>query len=80
MRRVAARLVPKELNFVQKQYREQVSLDMLDCANSDPPFMERIITGESELRRKGESKPKQSRQSRSKVKVMLIVSYIFVVR
>lgn len=46
MRRVAARLVPKELNFLQKQYREQVSLDMLDRANSDPTFMERIITGD----------------------------------
>lgn len=43
MRRVAARVVPKELNFLQKKYRKQVSLDMLDCANSDSIFMERQI-------------------------------------
>lgn len=45
-RRVTARLIPKELNFLQKQYRKQVSLDMLDRVNSDPTFMERIITGD----------------------------------
>uniref|UniRef100_A0A0K2VAF9 Histonelysine Nmethyltransferase SETMARlike [Megachile rotundata] n=1 Tax=Lepeophtheirus salmonis TaxID=72036 RepID=A0A0K2VAF9_LEPSM len=44
MRRVAARLSPKYLNFVQKQYCEEVSLDMLDRPNSDPTFTERIIT------------------------------------
>ena len=43
MRRVAARLVPKELNFLQKQYHEQVSLDMLDRSNYDLTFMQRII-------------------------------------
>jgi len=90
MRRVAARLVPKDLNFLQKRYREQVSLDMLDRCNSDPTFMKRIITGDetwvyeydmqtsqqaSEWRGKDESKPKKPRQSRSKVKVMLIVFF-----
>jgi len=45
IRRVSARIVLKELNFLQKQYREQVSLGMLDPANSNPTFMERIITG-----------------------------------
>ena len=49
MRGVAARLVLKELKFLQKQYCEQVSLDMLDCANPHPTFMERIITSQSRL-------------------------------
>ena len=90
MRRASARIVPKELNFLQKQYREQVSLDMLDHKNSDPTFMERIITGDetwvyefdmqrnhesSEWRTKEELKPKKPRQSRSKVKVMVIVFF-----
>ena len=90
MRRVATRLVPKDLNFLQKQYREQVSLDILNRANSDPIFMERIIasdetsvyefdmqTGQQPLkwRTKDKSKPKKRRQSRSKFKVMLIVFF-----
>lgn len=90
MRRVAARFVPKELNFLQKDHRVQVSLDMLDRVNSDPTFMERIITGDetwvyeydmltsqqsSEWREKNEPKPREPRQSRSKIKVMLIVFF-----
>ena len=39
MRRVAARLVPIQLNF-----RVQIAMDMLDRANSDPNFMGSIIT------------------------------------
>jgi len=90
MRRVNACIVPKELNFLQKQYRQQISLDMLDHANSNATFMERIITGDetwvyefdmqtsqqsSEWRTKAEPKPKQSRQSLLKVKVVLIVFF-----
>ena len=63
---------------------------MLDRVNSDPTFVERIITGDetcvhefdmqtgqqsSEWRTKDESNPKKPRQSRSKVKVMLIVFF-----
>lgn len=29
MRRVSARLVPKELNFLQKEHRKQIAQDML---------------------------------------------------
>ena len=46
MRRIAARLVPKELNSLLKQQHEQASLDLLNRANSDPTFMERIITSD----------------------------------
>lgn len=90
MKRVSARLVPIELNFLQKQYREQVASDMLERANSDPTFMERIITGDetwvyeydtlttqqsSEWREKNEPKPKKPRKSRSRIKTMLIVFF-----
>lgn len=46
MRRVAARPVPKELNFFQTEHRKRVAADMLERVNSDPTFMERIITGD----------------------------------
>jgi len=90
MRKVAGRLVPKELNFMQKKHREEASLDMMERANGDPTFMERIITGDetwvyeydmptnqqsSEWQTKNEPKPKKPRQSKSKVKVMLTVFF-----
>lgn len=90
MRRVSARLVPKELNFLQKEHRKQVAEDMLERANSDPTFMKRIITGDetwvyefdmqtsqqaSEWRFDKEPKPKRPRQSRSKIKVLLTVFF-----
>lgn len=85
-----ARLVPKELNFLQKEHRKQVAEDMLERANSDPIFMKRIITGDetwvyefdmqtsqqaSEWRFDKEPKPKRPRQSRSKIKVLLTVFF-----
>lgn len=45
MRRIAAWLVPIQLNFPQKQSWTEISIDMLDRANSDPNFMGSIITG-----------------------------------
>ncbi|XP_076056351.1 protein GVQW3-like [Oratosquilla oratoria] len=45
MKRVAAKLVPKLLTSEQKQLRVEVSQDMLDSTNSDPDFMNTIITG-----------------------------------
>ena len=90
MKRVAARLVPKELNFVQKAQRKHVAEDMVSRASTDPTFMKRIITGDetwvyeydmqtsqqsSEWRLDNEPKPKKPRQSRSKIKVMLTVFF-----
>lgn len=90
MRKVAARLVPKDLNFLQKVNRSKVAEDMLERVNSDPTFIERIITGDetwvfeydmqtsqqsSEWRAKNEPKPKKPRQSKSKIKVMLTVFF-----
>ena len=45
LRRVAAKLVPKDLNFMQKRDRVDVAKDMLSKVDSDPSFMKRIITG-----------------------------------
>lgn len=90
LKRVASRLVPKKLNFIQKQRRVDVAKEMISNADSDPTFIECIITGDevwvyeydvetaqqsSEWRFEGESKPKKERQSRSKIKVMLTVFF-----
>lgn len=46
LRRVAAKLVPKELNFMQKRDRVDIAKDMISKAESDPTFIKRIITGD----------------------------------
>ncbi|XP_037959304.1 uncharacterized protein LOC119688710 [Teleopsis dalmanni] len=45
MRCVAARLVSKHLNFLQKEYRKNVCEDMIFEHGNDSKFMKRIITG-----------------------------------
>ena len=44
LRRVAAKLVPKDLNFMQKRDRVDVVKDMLSKVDSDPSFIKGIIT------------------------------------
>ncbi|XP_043257532.1 protein GVQW3-like [Colletes gigas] len=88
MRRVAARLVPKELNFLHKEHRKAVAEDMISRASSDFTFMKRIITDDetwvyeynmqtsqqsSEYRLENEPNSKKPRQSRSKIKVVLFI-------
>ena len=63
MKRIAARLVPKDLNFLQKARRVEVAEEMLANVTDDPTFI------------KNEPKPKKPRQSRSKIKTMLIVFF-----
>jgi len=46
LRRVAAKLVPTELNFMQKRDRVVITKDMISKAESDPTFIKRIITGD----------------------------------
>jgi len=46
MRRVSAKFVPKLLTMEQKQLRLEVSQDILDYANSDPEFLNIVITGD----------------------------------
>ncbi|XP_037930546.1 protein GVQW3-like [Teleopsis dalmanni] len=46
MRRVAARLVPKHLDFLQKEYRKNVCEEMIFEYGNDSTFMKRIIPGD----------------------------------
>ncbi|XP_066143583.1 histone-lysine N-methyltransferase SETMAR-like [Euwallacea fornicatus] len=86
--RVAAKLVPKDLNFIQKRDRVDVAKDIIFEAESDPTFIKRIITGddtwvykydtqsghqESEWRSPNEPTPKKPRRFQSKKKAMLTV-------
>ena len=88
LRRVAARLVPKDLNFMQKRDRVDVAKDMLSKVDSDPSFIKRIITGDetwiykydthsrhqaSEWRSPNEPRPKKPRRFQSKKKAILTV-------
>ena len=90
MKRVTAKFVPKLLTAEQKQLRVEVSQDMLDSTNSDPDFMNTIITGDetwvygydpetksqsSQWQHSTSPRPKKARQVRSNVKVMLTVFF-----
>ena len=87
LRKVKSRLVPKMLNFLEKQRRIDVCETMLSDYQDK---LKRMITGDetwiyaydpettdqsSEYRAKGETRPKKPRQSRSKIKVMLTVFF-----
>lgn len=87
LRRVRSRLVPKTLNFFEKDRRIAICQEMI---SDYQPVIKRIITGDetwiyaydpetvdqsSEYRARGEARPKKPRRSRSKVKVMLTVFF-----
>lgn len=87
LRKVKSRLVPKMLNFMEKQRRVEVCETMLSDYQDK---MKHIITGDetwiyaydpetadqsAEYRAKGEPRPKKARQSRSKIKVMVTVFF-----
>ena len=46
IRCVAAKVVPKLLNFEQKSIRQSISKDILSRVNLDDTFLKRIITGD----------------------------------
>ncbi|XP_023248651.1 putative uncharacterized protein FLJ37770 [Copidosoma floridanum] len=46
MTRVAAKFVPKLLNFDQKQHRINIAQEMLDSVRDDPNLLQRVITGD----------------------------------
>ena len=46
IRRVNARLVPKDLNLLSKRRRAEVAKEGLDNIAEDPTFIKRIITGD----------------------------------
>lgn len=90
MRRVAAKFVPRLLTADQKEARLAAATDLLECADSDPRFLDRIITGDetwvygydpetkvqsSVWKSPSSPRPKKARQSRSKTKVLLTVFF-----
>ena len=92
MKRVAAKFVPKLLNFEKKQRRMEVAQESLNEVNNDAELLKRIITGDetwvygydvetksqsSQWRHSGSPRPKKARQVRSNVKVMLTVFFDF---
>ena len=44
MKRVAAKFVPKLLNFDQKQHRMNIAQELLNEVNDDPELIKRVIT------------------------------------
>ena len=45
MKRATANIVPKLLNFEQKQRRMDVAQEMLTTFNDDPDLLKKVITG-----------------------------------
>jgi len=84
MRKVCAKMVPKNLMTEQKANRRDVCLDLLDRLEREPNFFSRVIQSwilEYDHETKGKSRewhtansprPKKARMSKSKIKSMLI--------
>lgn len=90
MKRVAAKFVPKLLNFDQKDCRMNIAQELLNDVNDDPDLLKRVITGDEtwvygyDVETKAQSsqwkhpespRPKKARQVRSNVKVLLTVFF-----
>jgi len=90
MHRFAAKFVPRLLTEEQKQNRVSVSQELLDRSNTEENFLKNVITGDEtwvygyDVETKVQSpqwvgksspQPKNARQSRSNVKVWLIVFF-----
>lgn len=83
MKRVAAKFVPKLLNFDQKNRRMSISQELLNDVNDDPDLLKRVVTGDetwvygydAETKAPEEPRPKKARQVRSNVKVLLTVFF-----
>jgi len=91
MRKICAKLVPKNLSDEQKDNYVLVSLELLDRVTSEPDFLQRVISGDetwvfeydpttkrqiSEWQTSQSPRPKKARMSKSRVKSMLII-FIF---
>lgn len=87
MRKICAKMVPKNLSQDQKDLRKERSLDFLESIENDPHFLERVITGDEswvfeydpetkrqsmEWHTSSSPRPKKARMSKSKIKCMLI--------
>ena len=86
----AAKIVPKLLNFEQKQHRMDIAQEILTRFNDDPDLLEKVITGyesweygyvietkaqSSQWKRPEEPIPKKARQVRSNVKALLSIFF-----
>jgi len=85
MRKVCAKMVPKNLTTEQKANRRDVCLDLLDRLEREPEFFSRVITGDEswileydpETKRQSREwhtanspRPKKARMSKSKIESM----------
>jgi len=90
VRKICAKLVPKNLSDEQKDNRALVSRELLDRVTSEPDFLQRVITGDetwvfeydpttkrrsSEWHTSQSPRPKKARMSKSRVKSMLIIFF-----
>ena len=90
LKRVAAKFVPKLLNFDQKTRRMTIAQEMLNDVNGDPDLLKKVITGDEswvygyDVKTKAQSsqwkhtespRPKKARQVWSNVKVLLTVFF-----
>jgi len=88
MRKICAKLVPKNLPDEQKDNSVLVSRELLDRMTSEPEFLQRVITGDetwvfeydpttkrqsSDWHTSQSPRPKKVRMSKSRVKSMLII-------
>ena len=67
MRKLCAKMVPKNLTTQQKTNRRDVCVDLLDRPEREPEFFSRVIIGDESSPR-----PKKAGMSNSKIKSMLI--------
>jgi len=87
MRKMCAKMVPKNLTTEQKANRRDVCLDLLGRLEREPEFFSRVITGDEtwslehnpDTKRQSRGwhtanspRPKKTRMSKSKIKSMLI--------
>ena len=49
MKRAAAKIIPKMLNFEQNQRRMDMAPEMLTTFNNDPDLLKKVITGDESL-------------------------------
>ena len=88
MKHATANIVPKLLNFEQKQHRMDIPQEMLTTFNDASDLLKKVITGDESLeygydiqtktqsfqwKRSEEPRPKKAHQVRSNVKFMLTV-------
>ena len=90
IRKICAKMVPKLLENEQKERCVEVCQDILEHLQTEPDLLQRVITGDEswifeydpETKRQGlhwkcplSPRPKKARQSRFKIKLMLIAFF-----